>query len=215
MGLRLTIDQGTSATVYVNLFDENGNLITTDALAGASAEFLVRADPAVDVNLIRLLTTDVPPQLMIDAVASVLTLSLSASDTAIALGSYFYRVRVTYADNEVDDIDAWSPFDIVLGGAASIPPPPFDSTVKIDHNYQLPDDLTFLTPGGSPIVNAQVRLYNKADYVAGNLSAPIGTTTTDAGGHWVNPILVPPGYSYIVRFEKPYEWSPVTVEIFA
>jgi hypothetical protein len=103
----------------------------------------------------------------------------------------------------------------VLGGSATPTPPPFDNTVKIDENFRLPNDLAYVSPAGSPIENAQVRVYLKSDYDAGKLDAPIGFTTTNAFGGWVNPILVKPGFTYVARFETPKEWGPNTQEFFA
>jgi hypothetical protein len=95
------------------------------------------------------------------------------------------------------------------------PPPPFTNTVKIDHNYNLSDALRYMTPGGSPICDAQIRVYKKEDYDAGLLDQAIGATLTRPDGRWLNPILVNPGYTYAIVFQKPNEYGPDKVEVVA
>lgn len=216
MSNRINIVRNTSKALEVNLVDDDGEPISLDDLVNATAVFTVRVKPDDVSNILQFTTVGTPSRLAFKPGEPALLLTFVSGDTAsLDIKSYAYQIEVTKADGSVQPVIQWSPFDVNLGGSAEVPPPPFDNTTKIDHNYQLPDDLTFLTPGGSPIVGAQIRLYVKADYDAGRLNTPVGTTTTDAAGHWTNPILVAPGYSYIVRFEKPYEWSPVTREIFA
>lgn len=211
----LLVTQGASLEFVVNLVDKASVAIPSETLLKATASFVVREQPSDVVDVLAFNTTDNPTRISIDPVASTLTLSLQPADTnPIDVGAYFYELRVT-VDDEVSVAIEWNLFSLSLGGAAPEPTPPFDNTTKVDHDYQLPGDLAYMTPGGSPVEGAQIRLYYKSDYDAGNLTAPVGITTTDAGGRWKNPILVKPGYSYVVRFEKPNEWGPDTAEIFA
>lgn len=216
MSNRIEVIRGTSFSKTIDLLDVNGRTLPVATLAEATAEFLVRANPDVNVDAIRLTTTDDPSPLLFRTERAAIDLTLAPADTVpLALQTYFYRLRVTLRDGTVSDAIPWSPFDVGLGGSAATPPPPFDNTTKIDHDYQLPGELSYVTPGGSPIENAQVRVYLKSDYAAGNLSGPVGVTTTDASGHWRDPVLVNPGYSYVVRFEKPGEFGPDARETFA
>jgi hypothetical protein len=216
MSNRIDVIRGTSFSRVIDLLDVNGRAFPVSTLVGASAEFLVRTSPDAGADAIRLTTTDDPSGLSFRIERAAINLALDPSDTEpLALQTYFYRLRVTLQDGTVSDAIPWSPFDVSLGGSAATPPPPFDNTVKMDHDYQLPGELSYVTPGGSPIEGAQVRVYLKSDYVVGNLSRPIGVTTTDAGGRWRDPVLVNPGYSYVVRFEKPGEFGPDTRETFA
>jgi hypothetical protein len=185
-------------------------------LAEATAEFTVQISPEMSTNVIHLTTTDNPSNLAFRPDRATINLTLTPGNTVLlAIQTYFYRLRVVLSDGTVSDAIPWSPFDVNLGGSATVPPPPFDNTVKLNHDYQLPGDLQYVTGGGSPIENAQVRVYRKNDYDAGNLTAPVGVTSTNAGGKWNGPILVNPGFSYVVRFEKPGEYGPDTQEIFA
>lgn len=216
MSNRIEIIRGTSLSKVIDLLNVNNGPLSVSLLVGASAEFLVRANPNVVTNAIQLTTTDNPSKLSFRVERAAINLSLAPEDTVpLAIQTYFYRLRVTLQDGTVSDTIPWSPFDVNLGGSAVTPPPPFDNTTKMDHNYQLPEELSYITPGGSPIENAQIRVYLKNDYTRGNLSNPVGVTTTDANGHWRDPVLVNPGYSYIVRFEKPGEFGPDTRETFA
>lgn len=213
---RLIVVRGLSREVEIALIDADGEPIPSSRLIDAAAELLVRLAPDDVSNVLRFSTADTPTSLLFEPGSNVIKLVLSPSDTSsLALLEYFWRLQVSLPTGEVLDAIAWSPFDLTLGGASPTPPPPFDNTVKVNHDYQLPDALTYITPGGSPIENAQIRVYAKADYDAGRLDAPIAVTTTDAAGHWRDSVLVAPGYTYVVRFEKPYEYGPNVQEIFA
>lgn len=216
MSNRIAVIQGTSYEKTIDLVDVNGQELPTSDLAGASAEFLVRTSPDSGTNTLLLTTIDTPTKLAFRPERAALNLALTPSDTAtLNVQVYFYRLRVTLFDGTVSDAIPWSPFDVTLGGSSEVPPPPFSNTVKIDQNFRLPNDLAYVTPSGSPIANAQVRVYLKSDYDAGNLNVPIGVTVTNAFGGWVNAILVNSGYTYVARFEKPKEWGPDTKEFFA
>lgn len=216
MSNRIDVIRGTSFSKVIDLLDVNDRTLPVSTLAGASAEFLVRTSPDASVDAVRLTTANNPSKLSFRVERAAVNLALDPADTEpLALQTYFYRLRVTLHDGTVSDAIPWSPFDVSLGGSAATPPPPFDNTTKIDHDYQLPGELSYVTPGGSPIENAQIRVYLKSDYAVGNLSRPIGVTTTDAGGRWRDPVLVNPGFSYVVRFEKPGEFGPDTRETFA
>lgn len=216
MSNRIDVIRGTAFSKTIDFVDVNGDPLPVQVLTGASAEFLVQVSPDAPTSVIRFTTVDNPTNLTFHTARAAADLTLAPTDTILlAIQTYFYRVRVTLADGTVSDAIPWSPFDVNLGGSAVVPPPPFENTVKMDHNYQLPDEMTYVTQGGSPIENAQIRVYFKNDYIAGDLNNPIGITTTDAGGHWRNAILVNPGFSYIIRFEKLGEYGPDTHETFA
>lgn len=216
MSNRIEVIQGTSYAKIIDLVDVNGEPLSAKTLVNAAAEFVVRVNPDLEMNTLRLTTTDTPTALSFRAERAAINLTLAPADTAtVALQTYFYRLRVTLADGTVSDAIPWSPFDVTLGGSTETPPPPFSNTVKIDQNFRLPNDLAYITPSGSPIANAQVRVYLKSDYDAGNLDTPVGVTVTNAFGGWVNAILVNTGYTYVARFEKPKEWGPDTKEFFA
>lgn len=216
MSNRLSITQGTTKTVAIDLVDSDGESIPLDRLKNASAEFLLRVQPTDVLNVLRYTTADNPSSLSFSLFAPVLNLTFQSTDTgAIPIGSYFYRVQVSLADGTVSDAPPWTPVDIVLGGSASPTPPVFDNTVKITADYPNPGVMRYVTAGGSPIPDAQVRVYLKSDLVAGNLDRAVGITKTDPNGNWVQPVLVTPGYMYVARFEKPYEFGPDVVEFFA
>jgi hypothetical protein len=216
MSNRIDVIRGTSFAKVIDLLDVNGRALPVGTLAGATAEFVVQASPDDGTPVIRFTTSDDPASMAFRPERAALNLTLVPDDTAaLAVKVYFYRLRVVLLDGTTSDAIPWSPFGVTLGGSADVPPPPFDNTTKIDHDYQLPGELSYVTPGGSPIENAQVRVYLKSDYAAGNLAQPIGVTTTDAGGRWRDPVLVNPGFSYVVRFEKPGEFGPDTRETLA
>jgi hypothetical protein len=216
MSNRINIERGTTKELTVVLVDRTGAQLPLAKLVGATAELRVRVQPADVSNVIRLSTVDTPTSLAFQTAAAALDVSFAPGDTAnLAVLVYFYQLEVTLADGEVLPVVPWDLFDVNLGGSAEPSPPSFANTVKITADYPLSDDMTYRTPGGSPIENAQVRVYRKSDYDAGNLATPVGVTTTNAGGKWTQPILVTTGYTYIARFEKPYEFGPDTREFTA
>ncbi len=212
---RLTIVQGTSRTFEIDLVDDQGASIDMARLVGASAEFLVREQPTDVVNVLRF-TTDDPAHLAFRKDRPALTLVFLPEDTTnVPVQSYLFQLKVTLVDASVLDVIEWSPFDVTLGGATAPTPPVFDNTVKVDHDWGLPDALRYMTSGGTPIANAQIRVYFKSDYDAGRLTTPVGVTQTNSYGRWVDPVLVAPGYSYTVQFFKPEEFGPDTAVITA
>ena len=216
MSNRINIERGTTKELTLLLVDRNGEPIALDKLVGATAELLVRVQPTDVSNVIRFSTVDTPTSLAFQVTSAALDIKFVPGDTAtLAVMLYFYQVTVTLADGDILDVVPWDIFDVNLGGSAVPSPPTFDNTVAITADYPLSDDMTYRTPGGSPIVNAQVRVYRKSDYDAGNLTTPVGVTTTDAGGKWTQPILVVVGYTYVARFEKAFEYGPDIKEFFA
>lgn len=216
MSNRINIIRGTTKHLAIDLVDDDGVPYDLTRLVGASAEFLLRVQPTDVSNVLRYTTADTPTRLAFAVDAAVLDLTFQGADTAdLPIAFYFYQVQITLANGDIFDVVPWNILDLNLGGSATSTPPVFDNTVKIDENFRLSNDLAYVSPAGSPIANAQVRVYLKSDYDAGNLAAPIGVTTTDAFGGWVDPILVKPGFTYVARFEKPNEWGPDAKEFFA
>jgi hypothetical protein len=204
---RLRIVQGEALTFSVYLTDAAGSALPGERLLDAAVRLRIRSEPS-GPDFVVYETPDAA-RLEVKATDSSLQVTLSEIDTSsIALGAYFYQIRLILADGETAYPIDWTPVDVGLGGAADSAPPTFLNTVKINHDYPLSDDLRYVTPGGSPIENAQVRVYYKADYDAGALTEPVGVTTTTSSGRWLTPILVLPGYDYVVMFFKPSDYGP-------
>ncbi len=216
MSNRIDLIRGTTKALAIDLVDEHGDPIPLARLAGATASFQMRVDPNTPPDVLAYNTVTTPANMSFEANAPVLNLTFLPTDTAaLALQLYYYQVQVALPDGAVLPVIPWDLLDLNLGGSATPTPPTFDNTVKITADYPLAGDMQYMTPGGSPIVNAQVRVYKKSDYDAGNLSAPVGITTTGADGKWLQPILVLPGYTYVARLEKAYEFGPDVKEFFA
>lgn len=198
---RLQVVPGVTQVETFDLVDLDGLPFSGEQLVGATAAFLVRAS-ATGPDVLS-------PTPVLSLLESTMTVTFDGSATgSIALGPYLYQALLTLADGTVLSVAAWSPLDMVQGGSATPTPPPFDNTVAIDHDYGLSGDLAYRTPGGSPIPSAQIRVYLKSKYDAKQYDDPVGVTSTDADGKWAQPILVVPGYEYVVRFEKPNEFGP-------
>jgi len=87
-------------------------------------------------------------------------------------------------------------------------------TVAVDHNYGGTDALRYVDGVGSGIDNADIVIYLKSDYDAGNLAAGYvkAKTNTDVNGRWANPLNLDPA-TYTIYFYKQGEYGPDTQEI--
>jgi len=216
MSNRISLVRGTSKKLSIDLVDESGQPTDRLRLKDATAEFLMRNQPTDIANVLKYTTALNPTNLAFQVGEPVLDLTFLPADTAtLPLQLYFYQVQITLSTGDVLPVIEWDLLDLNLGGAAVVTPPVFTNTVTITQDWPLSNDMTYMTPGGSPIENAQVRVYLKSDYDAGVLTSPIGITSTDAGGKWRNPILVIPGYTYTSVFTKPGEFGPDKIEFFA
>jgi hypothetical protein len=216
MSNHIDLIRGTTKALAIDLVDVHGDPLPIAKLAGATATFAMRVAPDSLSNVLAFDTVTTPGNLAFDIDSPVLNLTFQPSDTSsLALALYYYRVQVSLPDGALFDTIPWDLLDLNLGGSATPAPPVFDNTVKITADYPLAGDMQYMTPGGSPIENAQVRVYKKSDYDAGNLSSPIGITQTGPDGKWRQPILVLPGYTYVARLEKAFEFGPDVKEFFA
>ena len=212
----INIVQGTTKNLIIDLLDQNQQRIHVHKLKGATAQFLLRVQPTDMSNVLMFTTAANSTSLSIDPYSSTLNLLFQSADTTgLTLGLYFYQLQLTLSDLTVQDVVEWTLFDLNLGGSAPTPTPPFTNTSKITADYPQAGAMRYVSPGGTPICDAQVRVYLKSDYDAGNLTSPVGITTTDAHGNWVNPIFVTPGYTFTCQFFKPSSFGPDRIDFFA
>lgn len=214
MSNRINIIRGTSATYLYDVVDQDGERIAPpERLVDATATFEARVAPT-DLPIDDILSFTTADAMHMAFVGLQVRLSLLAVDTVTKdLATYFYQIVVTLSDGTVLTIVPWAPLEIWLGGAAQPLPPSFDATTKVDQDYDQPDALRYMTPGGTPIDSAQIRIYYKKDYDAGNLAAPVGVSLTNSFGRWTNPVLLTPGFDYVVQFFKPNEFGPDVAQI--
>jgi hypothetical protein len=213
---RINFIRGTACTFEINIVDEDGEPLELSELEDATAEFFLRTSSTSNVDVLHFTTSANPTRLKFKTNEAVLALTFTGPDTsALTLATYAYKVLLVLADGRAPNIIEWSPFDLSLGGVSEVTPPVFDNTVKVDHDYDLTDSLRYMTLGGTPIGDAQIRLYLKSDYDARHLDHPVGVTVTNAFGRWRDPILVTPGFSYVVLFTKPNEFGPDVATITA
>lgn len=211
--IRIGVIRGTSKPFEIELVDEDGEALTDDILTGASAAFDLRNTPDGS-NVLGFTTVANPSSLYFSG--SSLTLAFVDADTdALPIVPYVWRLVLTKANLETLDLVEWSPFDLTEGGVTAPTPPTFTNTVMVDHNYGLSDALRYMTPGGSPIADAQIRIYYKSDYDLHHLDAPVGISQTNAYGRWQLPILVIPGFDYVVQFFLPNQFGPDVANITA
>lgn len=83
----------------------------------------------------------------------------------------------------------------------------------VDHNFGGANNLAYLTAAGVGIPNADVRVYLKSDYDAGNRSAAyiVARSTTTTGGAWFRPVMLNPGTYTLVYSSQMF--GPDTIQI--
>lgn len=212
---RINHIRGTNETYEIDIVDDNGEPYDPTKLIGSVIDFKLRLEPTSPSDLIHWTSTVNPTKLFLTG--SIISLVFEPGDTtALDIAVYTFQVGITLGNGDIlPPVIEWSPFDLNLGGEAHPEPPVFTNTVKLDHDYGSTDALRYMTPGGSPIDNAQVRVYYKSDYDLNHLDTPVGVSLTNAFGRWSNPILVLPGYTYTVQFFKPNEFGPDKTEVIA
>jgi len=83
----------------------------------------------------------------------------------------------------------------------------------VNHDYPFEGELKIVAENGEPIEGVVVRVYAHTAFFAGELDTWIGETQTDINGHWVDPIDLADGQSWVVWFEKASMYGPRHIEI--
>lgn len=135
-------------------------------------------------------------------------------------GSYFFfdDEEISYRFYKITTLDRFG------NRAENSAPTPFQAgndpvetptlhSFAVDENTPVANNLQYVTPGGTPIEEARIRIYKKIDFDTNNLTNPVGTTVTRADGGWTNPVFVQPGETYTIVYTKPNEFGPDTKEI--
>lgn len=208
----LVFVQGTNQSFDLTVTQPDGS---EEDLADDKIELFLKDDPTSPGTLLYKSSDSVSQIKRLGANQARLFFTPADSNALFVGTPYFYKVVVTRLDGSVFNAIEWSPVQVTLGGVTAPAPAPFPATVKIDHDFGLPDALRYVTQGGTPIAEAQIRIYDKADFDAGNLQQPIGIAHTDAFGRWKEPVLVPPGHDYVVQFFLPKQFGPDVVVITA
>lgn len=87
-------------------------------------------------------------------------------------------------------------------------------TVLVNHDYGGADALAYQTADGRGIDRADIKVFRKEDWLAGNRSARflVGRAITNNKGRWESAAVLPPG-DYVVLFGKPGKFGPDVKEI--
>ncbi len=86
-------------------------------------------------------------------------------------------------------------------------------SISLSENTGGKDSLKYVQANGVPVENAIITVYLSNEYNQGNTANPIGKTTTDFSGRWVDPISVDPGNTYTVVFQKSGHFGPDSKEV--
>lgn len=127
------------------------------------------------------------------------------NDTTGTNAHWYRLVSIDDGANESPPTAAFKP--------AAAPPAPPAETVALTHDYGGVDAYKIIDTNGAPVNEAQIRVYTKAAYDANDLSAPVGTTSTDPNGKWQNTITVSPATTYTIYVVKPAIFQANTVEV--
>lgn len=86
--------------------------------------------------------------------------------------------------------------------------------VAVNHDYPIPDALSYRLSDCCGVAGATVRVYPAASLVSGDYSFAtiIAETITTVGGHWQHTLHMNPG-SYVIVFEKPGVAGPDMIEL--
>lgn len=85
--------------------------------------------------------------------------------------------------------------------------------VRVDQDFQEPNNLRYTTTNGQPIVDATVRVFTQPDWEAGRRTVSLFVTKTDSLGNWNSPFWLEPGLTYVVVYEKQGLYGPDTKTI--
>lgn len=200
-------------------------LPTADVVQGRALELTIPVQsvsiPVVDENVrVSLRVFDLTQQLLVqyrepqlctvDAYGQAVRLRLTALETAeLALGTMFYDVLLERA-NGVSDTPGSGFWRVRPEPAIAPAGPSFAHYAYLDHDHKQEDALRYLAPWGSPVVDATVQVFLRADYEARRFNA-IGVTKTKVDGRWAAAVPVLPGYDYVIQFSKSGEAGPDTV----
>jgi len=88
-----------------------------------------------------------------------------------------------------------------------------EDQIHLHDQYTGVDNYKLIAENGDPVEGATVRIFTKADYDANVVGNPIGLTTTDASGLWLDPIPVNPGDTYVIVFHKEGAIGPTSIEV--
>ncbi len=77
-------------------------------------------------------------------------------------------------------------------------------SVMVDHDYGGADELTYETSLGAGIDNAQINVYLKTDYDAGNRSNTfvVARAITDVNGHWERAVMLDPETYTLIYYKQ-------------
>jgi hypothetical protein len=84
---------------------------------------------------------------------------------------------------------------------------------RVDENFGGHNALRYLRPGGAPIGQAEIRIFQEPEYCRGKRDIPFAITQTRGDGGWLTPVYLPVGMNYVIQFFKPYTDGPNRVTI--
>lgn len=112
-----------------------------------------------------------------------------------------YRVRALGPNGELyGDSGPFQPSAAVAAGLAS--------RTRVDHNFEDPDNLRYVTPSNQGIPDAIIRLFRASEWDQGRRDVSEYAVLTDANGRWKAPVWLEPGLDWVLIFEKAGEFGP-------
>lgn len=121
----------------------------------------------------------------------------------------YYRLRVLDRFGNTAEDEAPTPFK---AGSDPVEVPTLHF-IALDADTTGQNNLQYVSQGGTPVEGATVRVYKKIDWDTNQLASVVGSTITNAGGTWLNPVFVEPGETYTIVYHKTNEFGPDTTEV--
>lgn len=182
---------------------------------------IVRWLPASAPNIVayKLLYSDTGPDgPFLERAAAILNIPAGPNWDSGTETFFYEDQEVPYRLYRLNTLDS---FGTTFGDPGAAPFGPNNNPVRVpvpnvypmDHNTGGASALRYVDPNGTPIAEAMVRVYTKADWDAKRYSKVVGLVKTDAQGNWVSPIFVEPGNTFVVQFQLPNTWGPDTTEV--
>ena len=120
--------------------------------------------------------------------------------------STIYRVRALGPSGELyGDTGPFQPSAVVAARLAT--------RKRVDHDYGVPNALTYQTGAGVGVPDATIRIFRATDWDLGRRTVALFVSETNNLGRWKTSVWVEPGMDYVIVFEKSNAFGPDTTRI--
>ena len=131
---------------------------------------------------------------------------------AITLPAWSDGYYIISSFNAVTNAPAAAPYSIYIFNGMT--PADYAATfVALNQNLQGTNNLQYVDQSGCGVNGATIQVFTLTDYNAGNLTSPVGITTTKWDGSWADSVMVPTGNTYAIQFFVANKFGPDVVSV--